>query len=74
MFDDKLYEDEIVLDLLDQLSECPKDKFIGFKISEEDIKAFVNSVRNQKITFDHDAETMLKKYYSATKIIRKRKN
>lgn len=73
MFDDKLYEDEIVLDLLNQLSECPKEKFNGFKISEQDMKTFVSNVRYQEMTFDQDAETMLKKYYSATKTIRKRK-
>lgn len=72
MFNSQIYEDEIVLDLIDQMTENPQKKNISFSIPDEDMKSFVVNVKNQKVTFDLQAEIMMKKYYNATNAIRKR--
>lgn len=74
MIDNKIYEDDIIFDLIDQLSECPSKKSNNFFIiPEEDMRQFIANVRAQKVTFESHAEIMLKNYYTATKTIRKSK-
>lgn len=72
--DDKLYHDSVVYDLIDQLSENPPEKFKGFNIPKEDMRAFLTIVKEQIVTFDPQADIMLKNYFVATTTIRKSKH
>lgn len=71
IIDDELYHKSIVNDLIDQLTVNPPEKFNGFDIPKEDMRAYLTVVKEQSTTFDIQAELMLKNYFTATKTIRK---
>lgn len=74
IIDDKLNRDRIVHDLIDQLSVNAPKKLLGFHIPKEDMRDFLAVVKKQSTVFDPQAEIMLKRYFTATKTIRKSKH
>lgn len=73
IIDDQVNRDSIVNDLIDHLSINPPEKFDGFDIPRDDMRAFITVIKEQSAIFETQAEVMLKSYLTATKTIRKSK-